>query len=76
MEVQDQTKNGLWDDPWIQDSRSYQWAKLGRLRQRFVFSFNIRDKEGHGGESTNSGGAWVQELPEQVAPFVLAVEVL
>ena len=26
LEVQDQTKNGLLDDPWSKDSRSYQWA--------------------------------------------------
>ena len=31
LEVQDQAKNCLQDDPWIQDSQSYQWAKFGRL---------------------------------------------
>ena len=31
LEVQDHTKHGLWDDPWIKDSRSYQWAKFGGL---------------------------------------------
>ena len=29
LEAQDQTKNGFWDDPWIQDSGCYQWAKFG-----------------------------------------------
>ena len=39
MEVQDQTKNGLWDDPWIQDSPILPMGKVRSTSTKIRFFF-------------------------------------